>query len=64
MSIRQCEFLVGEFPYDTARFGKLGNIEAPDCQAWQRIDERKELHSPPLIIAAKEPTMAFGDHER
>ena len=42
MSIGQCEFLVGEFPYDTARFGKLGNIEAPDCQAWQRIDERKE----------------------
>ena len=63
-SLCQREFLVREIPYGTARFGKLGNIEAPDCQAWQRIDERKELHSPLLIIAAKEPTMAFGDHQR
>ena len=63
MSIRQCEFLVGEFPYDTARFGKLGNIEAPDCQIWERINEGQKLHSALLIIAAKEPTMAFGDYQ-
>ena len=64
MGIRQREFLVREFPYDTARFGKLGDIEAPDCQAWQRINEREELRSPALIITAKEPTMAFGDDQR
>jgi hypothetical protein len=39
MSIRQREFLVEEFPHNAPRFGKLGDIEAPDCQAWQRIDE-------------------------
>jgi hypothetical protein len=64
MSIRQRELLVREFPYDTAGLGKLGSIEAPDCKAGQRINEREELDSPLLIIAAKEPTVAFGDHQR
>ena len=63
MSIRQRQFPVLAFSYNTTRFPKLGNIEAPDCQIWERINEGQKLHSALLIIAAKEPTMAFGDYQ-